>query len=242
MIWIVRVALERPYTFIVMSLLILIIGPMAAIETPTDIFPNIGIPVIGVAWQYTGLPPDEMAGRILTPYERVLSTTVNDIEHIESTSLPGIGIVKIYFQPERRHPHGDGAGHLDFADHPEADAARHHAAAHPQLQRLDRSDHAARELEHRSVGAAGARPDAEFHAPVADDRAGRRDSLFLWRPGAPDADRSRSAGAAVQRPVGAGRRERHRHPEPDHPGRQRQDRSAASTRCSSTTPPRPSRT
>ena len=99
MIWIVRVALERPYTFIVMSLLILIMGTMAAIETPTDIFPNIGIPVIGVAWQYTNLPPDQMAGRILTPYERVLSTTVNDIEHIESTSLPGIGIVKIYFQP-----------------------------------------------------------------------------------------------------------------------------------------------
>ncbi|HTW36911.1 MAG TPA: efflux RND transporter permease subunit [Rhizomicrobium sp.] len=99
MIWIVRVALERPYTFIVMSLLILIMGTMAAIETPTDIFPNIGIPVIGVAWQYTNLSPDQMAGRILTPYERVLSTTVNDIEHTESTSLPGIGIVKIYFQP-----------------------------------------------------------------------------------------------------------------------------------------------
>jgi CzcA family heavy metal efflux pump len=99
MIWIVRVALERPYTFIVMSLLIFIMGTMAAIETPTDIFPNIGIPVIGVAWQYTNLPPDQMAGRILTPYERILSTTVNDIEHTESTSLPGIGIVKIYFQP-----------------------------------------------------------------------------------------------------------------------------------------------
>jgi len=99
MIWLVRVALERPYTFIVMALLILITGTMAAIDTPTDIFPNIGIPVIGVAWQYTNLPPDQMAGRILTPYERVLSTTVNDIEHTESTSLPGIGIVKIYFQP-----------------------------------------------------------------------------------------------------------------------------------------------
>jgi CzcA family heavy metal efflux pump len=99
MIWIVRVALERPYTFIVMALLILITGTMAAIDTPTDIFPNIGIPVIGVAWQYTNLPPDQMAGRILTPYERVLSTTVNDVEHTESTSLPGIGVVKIYFQP-----------------------------------------------------------------------------------------------------------------------------------------------
>src|SRR5271170_6426981 len=99
MTWLVRVALERPYTFIVMALLILITGTMAAIETPTDIFPNIGIPVIGVAWQFAGISPDEMSGRIITPYERVLSTTVNDIEHTESTSLPGIGIVKIYFQP-----------------------------------------------------------------------------------------------------------------------------------------------
>ena len=96
---IVRIALERPYTFVVMAILILIIGPLAALKTPTDIFPDIRVPVIGVAWQYTGLQPDEMSGRIITPFERVLPTTVNDIEHIESTSLPGIGIVKIYFQP-----------------------------------------------------------------------------------------------------------------------------------------------
>ncbi|HKR89264.1 MAG TPA: efflux RND transporter permease subunit, partial [Phenylobacterium sp.] len=95
----VRIALRRPYTFVVMALLILIIGPMAALKTPTDIFPNIKVPVIGVAWTYTGLSPDEMSGRIISPYERVLTTTVNDVQHIESTSLPGMGIVKIYFQP-----------------------------------------------------------------------------------------------------------------------------------------------
>src|SRR6202453_2989662 len=99
MTWIVRIALERPYTFVVLALLILIVGPFAAIRTPTDIFPNIGVPVIGVAFQYAGLPPDDMAGRIITPYERTLTTTVNDIEHIESQSLQGTGIVKIYFQP-----------------------------------------------------------------------------------------------------------------------------------------------
>jgi CzcA family heavy metal efflux pump len=99
MMWIVRVALQRPYTFVVLALLILIVGPLAALNTPTDIFPNIRVPVIGVAWQFTGLSPDEMGGRIITPYERILPTTVNDIEHIESTSLPGMGIVKIYFQP-----------------------------------------------------------------------------------------------------------------------------------------------
>ncbi|HEY9545268.1 MAG TPA: efflux RND transporter permease subunit [Solimonas sp.] len=95
----VRIALARPYTFIVLALLILIVGPLAYLRTPTDIFPAIKIPVIAVAWQYTGLPADQMAARITTPYERVLTTTVNDIEHIESTSLVGFGIVKIFFQP-----------------------------------------------------------------------------------------------------------------------------------------------
>ena len=99
MLWIVRVALQRPYTFIVLALLILIVGPLAALNTPTDIFPNIRVPVIGVAWPFAGLSPDEMSGRIITSYERTLSTTVNDIEHVESESLPGMGIVKIYFQP-----------------------------------------------------------------------------------------------------------------------------------------------
>lgn len=99
MIEIVRVALRRPYTFIVLALLLLIIGPLAAIRTPTDIFPDIRIPVIAVVWQYTGLPSDEMAGRIVTLYQRSLTTTVNDIEHIEANSYAGSGIVKIFFQP-----------------------------------------------------------------------------------------------------------------------------------------------
>ncbi|WP_426442067.1 efflux RND transporter permease subunit [Bradyrhizobium genosp. P] len=96
---IVRTALGRPYTFVVLALLILIIGPLAAMRTPTDIFPEIRIPVIGVVWQYTGLPPDQMSGRITTPFERALTTTVNDIEHIVANSYNGIGIVKIFFQP-----------------------------------------------------------------------------------------------------------------------------------------------
>jgi CzcA family heavy metal efflux pump len=99
MIGIVRIALRRPLTFIVMAMLIFIVGVLAAFRTPVDIFPEIKIPVIAVAWTYSGLPPEEMAGRIITPYERVLTTTVNDIEHIESQSLPGAGIVKIFFQP-----------------------------------------------------------------------------------------------------------------------------------------------
>jgi multidrug efflux pump subunit AcrB len=96
---VVRLALARPYTFVVMAILVMIFGVLSAVRTPTDIFPNIGIPVISVVWGYTGLAPDDMAGRIVAPYERVLSTTVNDIEHIESQSFPGMGVVKIFFQP-----------------------------------------------------------------------------------------------------------------------------------------------
>jgi multidrug efflux pump subunit AcrB len=95
----VRIALSRPYTFVVLALLLLIIGPLAAMRTPTDIFPEIRIPVIGVVWQYTGLPPEQMAGRITTQFQRILTTTVNDIEHITANSYNGIGIVKIFFQP-----------------------------------------------------------------------------------------------------------------------------------------------
>jgi multidrug efflux pump subunit AcrB len=99
MIALVRIALSRPYTFVVLALLLLIIGPLAALRTPTDIFPDIRIPVIGVVWQYTGLPPDQMSGRITTPFQRALTTTVNDIEHIVANSYNGIGIIKIFFQP-----------------------------------------------------------------------------------------------------------------------------------------------
>jgi CzcA family heavy metal efflux pump len=99
MIGIVRVALKRPYTFVVMALLIMIVGPLAALRTPVDIFPEIRIPVIAVVWNYTGLPPDQMSGRIMLNFQRALTTTVNDIEHIEGTSYTGVGIVKIFFQP-----------------------------------------------------------------------------------------------------------------------------------------------
>src|SRR3984885_4368838 len=99
MLAIVRLALRRPYTFIVMAILIVIFGGLAAVETPTDIFPDIRIPVIAAVWTYRGLSPDDMAGRVIYYYERQLSTAVNDIDHIESQSLFGVGIVKIFFHP-----------------------------------------------------------------------------------------------------------------------------------------------
>ena len=97
--WIVRIALNRPYTFIVLALLILLASPVAILRTPTDIFPNINIPVIAVAWQFTGLNPQEMEGRFTTGFERILTTTVDNIEHIESTTLNGQSIIKIFLQP-----------------------------------------------------------------------------------------------------------------------------------------------
>lgn len=95
----VQTALRRPYTFVVMAVLILVGGVITALRTPTDIFPEIGIPVIATAWSYAGLPPDEMSGRITSPFQRTLSASVNDIERMEATTYPGVGIVKIFFQP-----------------------------------------------------------------------------------------------------------------------------------------------
>src|ERR1700712_3630440 len=99
MIALVRIALSRPYTFVVLALLLLIIGPLAGLPTPADIFPDLRMPVMGVVWNYPGLPPDQMSGRIVTPFQRALTTTVNDIEHIVANSYNGIGIIKIFFQP-----------------------------------------------------------------------------------------------------------------------------------------------
>ncbi|HXX28312.1 MAG TPA: efflux RND transporter permease subunit [Terriglobales bacterium] len=97
--WIVRLALRRPYTFVVVALLLLILGPIVILRTPTDIFPNINIPVVSVLWNYQGFNPQQMADRIVSLTERAMTTTVDNIQHIESQSLPGIAVVKVFFQP-----------------------------------------------------------------------------------------------------------------------------------------------
>ena len=97
--WIVRLALRRPYTFVVMSILIVIMGALAIFRTPTDIFPNINIPVVSIIWNYNGLVPEDMSDRIVSITERALTTTVDNIEHIESQSLYGIAVVKVFLQP-----------------------------------------------------------------------------------------------------------------------------------------------
>ncbi len=96
---IVKLALTRPYTFIVLAILILLAAPVVILQTPTDIFPNINIPVVSVAWQYTGLNPEELEGRLTTPYEKALTVLVDNIQHLESTTVAGQVIVKLYLQP-----------------------------------------------------------------------------------------------------------------------------------------------
>src|SRR6266404_7458969 len=97
--WIVRLALRRPYTFIVMAVLIAILGGLSMLTTPTDVFPYIDIPVAGVIWSYSGMSPDDMSKRVLLLSERAMTTTVNSIEHIEATAYNGVGLIRIYLQP-----------------------------------------------------------------------------------------------------------------------------------------------
>ena len=97
--WIVRLALRRPYTFVVISLLLFLLGPVVILRMPVDIFPNIDIPVVSIVWNYAGLSPQQLSDRIVVQFERSLTTTVNDIEHTESQTLNGVSVVKVYFRP-----------------------------------------------------------------------------------------------------------------------------------------------
>jgi multidrug efflux pump subunit AcrB len=97
--WIVKLALSRPYTFVVASILIVILGALAIVRTPTDIFPNINIPVVSIIWNYNGMVPEDISDRIVSVTERALTTTVDNIEHVESQSLYGIAVVKVFLQP-----------------------------------------------------------------------------------------------------------------------------------------------
>lgn len=97
--WIVRVALNRPYTFIVAAIAILLLFPIVIARTPTDVLPNIDVPVVSVSWQYSGLSPQQMEDRIVTPFERIITTVVVDIDHMESQTTSGRSFTKCYFRP-----------------------------------------------------------------------------------------------------------------------------------------------
>jgi multidrug efflux pump subunit AcrB len=101
-VWIVNIALKRPYTFIVLALLILLISPLVILRTPTDIFPNVDIPVVAALWTYSGLSAEEMEVRVASPFERSLTTVVTDIDHLESQTVNGRSIIKVFFHPGTR--------------------------------------------------------------------------------------------------------------------------------------------
>ena len=209
--WIVRLALRRPYTFVVTSILLLILGPVAILRTPTDIFPNIDIPVISVLWNYTGLSPEEMSNRIVFQYERVLTTTVNNIEHIESQSLNGIGVVKIFFHPGVQI--GDAVAQVTAVSQtllrqlPPGTTPpliiQYNASSVPILQ----LSLAGEGLSEQQLGDIG----LNFVRTRPGQRSRRRDSISLRRQAAPGSGGPQYRGAAVERPFAQRRRQRHQH-------------------------------
>ncbi len=133
--WIVELALRRPYTFVVMAVLRMVLGVAAILSMPTDIFPYIDIPVVSVVWAYSGMSPEEMAHRIVTVSERAMTTTVNNIEHMESSSYNGVAVIRVFFQPGVKVEIGYRPDHGALADHPPALAARNLPAQYHQLRR-----------------------------------------------------------------------------------------------------------
>ncbi len=161
--WIVQLALRRPYTFVIMSLVIVILGVLAIVRMPTDIFPEIDIPVVSVIWQYGGISPEEMAEVITVRSERGFTTSVNDIEHMESQSLPGLGIIKVFFHPRAKIE----AAVAQLAATSQSVAAlaahRHDAAQHHPLQRLQRAHPATGHFERHALRAAALRLRLQLH-------------------------------------------------------------------------------
>ena len=196
MIAIVRIALSRPYTFVVLAILIALFGVLSWFRTPTDIFPNIGIPVISAVWTYNGLPPDDMSGRIVYYYERTLSSQVNDIQHIESQSLPGYGVVKIFFQPGVNI---NGALAQVTAASQTVLKLLPPGITPPYVLTFNASSVPILQLALSSKTlsqAAAVRLRAELHPAATGDRRGRGHPVALWRQGAAGPGRHRPAEAA----------------------------------------------
>ena len=136
--WIVRLALSRPYTFVVMAVLIAILGGAAIVTMPVDIFPYIDIPIVSVLYAYNGLSPDEMEKRVLTPFERSLTSNVNDIEHIESQAYNGYAVVRIYFHPNVNVDMAIAQTSATMNTSLAPDASRHVPGEHPEVRRGQR--------------------------------------------------------------------------------------------------------
>ena len=152
--WIVALALRRPYTFVVMALVIIILFAVTILRTPTDIFPDIDIPVVSVVWFYTGMSPQDMADRIVANSERGITTTVNDIEHMESQSVYGLGVIKVFFRPGTNVQGAIAQITAICSDDRSRPAAGHDASADHFLQCVDDSHYSTRTEQQDSAGAA----------------------------------------------------------------------------------------
>ena len=190
--WIVKLALRRPYTFLVLAILITLLGVFSILRTPTDIFPNINIPVVAAIWSYTGLSPDEMATRLVLASERTAQTTVNDVEHTESQNLSGISVVKYFFQPnvneELSFAQITGVSQTGLRQAPPGTTPpfilAYNASSVPVLQLALSSE--------TSFRGAAVRPRQQHHPYRPCHRAGRLHALPLRRPAAPGAGGSRT--------------------------------------------------
>ena len=170
--WIVRLALRRPYTFVVLSILILLLGIGSAIETPKDIFPYINIPVATIVWTYSGLPPTEMEGRIVTICERALTTTVNDIEHTESESYQGVSVHPRVFSAAGEDRARAVADHVDRADRVAKVSAGDVSAGDHQVRRVVSANSAARNERRQPDGKRSVRRWPELYSPAPGDGEG----------------------------------------------------------------------
>ena len=199
--WIVALALRRPYTFVVMALVIIILTPLTILRTPADIFPDINIPVVSVVWFYTGMSPQDMADRIVANSERGITTTVNDIEHIESQSVYGLGVIKVFFRPG--HQRSGRASRRSRRSAQTTVRGLPPGTTPPLIISYSASTTPIIQLGLEQQDAAGAgtvRSWAELPAHLSGDGAGRRDAVSLRRKDSPDPGGSRYAEAAGVRP------------------------------------------
>ena len=229
--WIVRLALRRPYTFVVMSLAILLLGATAIVTMPVDIFPYIDIPVVSIVWTYGGVPPEEMEKRIVTIFERAMTTSVNDIEHIESQSYYGVSVVRVYLHPNARVDLAMTQIEAMSNSDSTRDAAWNLSSQHSEVRRVQRSHSAVGSGKQDSQRAATLRYWPELHPDSAGHGARRGGALALWRQMATDPGGSRSGGDVCQTAFGHRCFERIESAESDSARRQREDRASASIRC-----------
>ena len=193
---IVKFALKFPHTFYVLAILMLFLGGSSMLVTPKDIFPDINIPVVSIIWQYTGLTPEEMEQRVTTYSEYSISSSVNDIKNIESQTLSGISVERIYFQPNVNVDLAIAQIVSALELDPRADAVRHPAADHRAVQRLVGAGDPAQPQFGQAERAAALRLRHLPGAPAAGADPGHYPADALWRQVSPDHGRSRSGRAA----------------------------------------------